>query len=111
MNFEPFAPFESSEALPPTALEPHLAAHYFDRPGLVWIAACLLFATTAGRWLPVVSEPDAWHQGLVAIGWADASPARVATAPQPEKPRQQPTRAHYSDQADARPLPAELRQF
>jgi len=56
--------------------------HYFDRPGLVWIAICILFATAAARLLPYMAEPVSMHARLVAMGWDSTNLAKRASLPQ-----------------------------
>lgn len=88
MTPEPFTDSDSgfSEAFGDSSRYPpksHLhAPHYFDRPGLLWILACVLFAAAAARWLPYMVEPNGMRTALVSMGWADASPAHTASLPQ-----------------------------
>ncbi|MDR7378380.1 hypothetical protein J2X19_003059 [Rhodoferax ferrireducens] len=114
MNFEPFEPFEPSEPLvaPAAQAEPH----YFDRPGLLWIAASLLFATVAGHLIPVLAEPDGVRQSLASIGLFDKHSTAVASLPQQpqegaKSQRQQPTRAVSDSQGETPNPPIVLRQF
>ena len=113
MNFEPFEPFESAE---PSATPERPKPHYFDRPGLLWIAASLLFANLAGRFLPVLAEPDGLRQGLVAIGLVDSRQAAVASLPEQtvehaKNQRQQATRMVSGSQGETPNTVAVLRQF
>lgn len=62
----------------PHAHEPH----YFDRPGLVWILACVVFATAAARWLPHLAEPAGMRTALVAMGWSSSASTQTASLPQ-----------------------------
>ena len=112
MNFEPFEPFEPSK---PPAAPQRPTPHYFDRPGLLWIAASLLFANLAGRFLPVLAEPDGMRQGLAAIGLLDSRQA-AASQPQPmeehaKKQREQVTRMVSGSQGETPNTVAVLRQF
>lgn len=112
MNFEPFEPFEPSE---PPAAPQRPKPHYFDRPGLLWIGASLLFANLAGRFLPVLAEPDGMRQGLAAIGLLDSRQA-AASQPQPtaehaKKQREQVTRMVSGSQGETPNTVAVLRQF
>lgn len=67
--------------------------HYFDRPGLVWILVCVLFATAAAHWLPRLAEPAGVHTMLVAVGWSQAAHTQTVSLPQdagPSRAAQQP---------------------
>ncbi|MEO5795116.1 MAG: hypothetical protein ABIP34_09435 [Rhodoferax sp.] len=119
MNFEPFMPFEPAEPLVPPVIAPSAApkAHYFDPAGLVWIAACVLLATTAARLLPKLAEPDGLRNTLVALGMASTRPAETAHSttvaslpPQGANPAQ-PTRASQTKQEPGPLVPTVLRQF
>ncbi|WP_295955045.1 hypothetical protein [Rhodoferax sp.] len=125
MNFEPFMPFEPSEPLvPPAVVKSSVPkAHYFDRVGLVWIVACVLFATSAGQLLPKLAEPDGVRNTLVALGVASARPVETAETtkathtttvaslpPQGANPSQ-PTRATQAKQEAGPLVSAVLRQF
>jgi hypothetical protein len=69
-----FSQFQSS----PHAHEPH----YFDRPGLAWILACVLFATAAARWLPHLAEPAGMRAALVAMGLSTTASTQAMSLPQ-----------------------------
>lgn len=72
--------FGDSSQFPP---EPHThQPHYFDRPGLAWILACVLFAVAAAHWLPRLAEPAGRHSLLVAVGWSSAAPTKTVSLPQ-----------------------------
>jgi hypothetical protein len=62
----------------PHAHEPH----YFDRPGLAWILACVLFATAAAHWVPHLAEPAGIRRVLVSMGWNSAAPEQAGSLPQ-----------------------------
>jgi hypothetical protein len=84
MNFEPFKPFERTQPLPPSvAAESTPPSHYFDRVGLVWIVACVLFAVTGGRLLPQLARPDGLRNTLVALGAVAARPVEAAKTSHP----------------------------
>ena len=113
MNFEPFEPFEPSEPLAPVSPP---VPHYFDRRGLVWIAASLLFAMVAGRLIPALAEPDGLRQSLVSIGLFDEHSTALASLPQQareqhQSQRRQPTRAVSGSQGETPNTPVLLRQF
>lgn len=89
MNREPLTSDDSAYSETP-CLSSHVPSHtrqaephYFDRPGLAWIAACVLFSSAAGRWLPQAVEPGGMHAALVAMGVRAAEPVQVASLPQP----------------------------
>nr|WP_315430680.1 hypothetical protein [uncultured Albidiferax sp.] len=117
MNFEPFEPFEPSEPLAaPAVLSTQVEPHYFDRPGVLWIVASLLFATVAGHLIPVLSGPDGVRQSLASIGLFDKHSTAVASLPQQpqegaKSQRQQPTRAVSDSQGETPSTPIVLRQF
>ena len=117
MNFEPFEPFEPSEPLvAPATPSAQAEPHYFDRPGLLWIAASLLFATVAGHLIPVLSGPDGVRQSLVSIGIFDKHATAVASLPQQpqegaKNQRQERTRAVSGSQGETPNTPIVLRQF
>ncbi|SDN97084.1 hypothetical protein SAMN05216303_101151 [Rhodoferax sp. OV413] len=117
MNFEPFEPFEPSEPLAAPAASPAPPEpHYFDRPGILWIAASLLFATVAGHLIPVLSGPDGVRQSLVSIGIFDKHSTAVASLPQQaqeglKNQRREPTRAVSHSQGETPNTPIVLRQF
>lgn len=79
MNFEPFKPFERTQPLVqlPVATE-STPPHYFDRVGLVWIVACVLFAAAAGRLLPQLVGHGGLRNTLVALGAVPARPVEAA---------------------------------
>lgn len=114
MNFEPFEPFEPSEPLPAPAAP--IQPHYFDRPGLMWIVASLLFATVAGHLIPRFAEPDGLRQSLSAVGIFDKPATSVASLPLqptegPKTQRQEPTRAVSDPQVGSPGTSVALRQF
>lgn len=55
---DPHAALEAANLQTPPSAE---AGAFFDRAGLVWIAACIAIAALAGHWIPRLSEPTAWR--------------------------------------------------
>lgn len=125
MNFEPFMPFERADSLAPPVkvVSDPSKLSYFDRAGLVWILACVLFATTAGRLLPKLAEPNGLRTALTALGGAPGHQAETAgiakappyttvvSLPTQGTNRPQPTRTPQAKQEDRPQAAVVLRRF